>query len=64
MPNWELCMACGGQGDVECMLCKGKGRKRGDFLGDVDLGECDECHGSGVLICRSCHGTGRQERKY
>ena len=61
MSDWELCTACGGQGEVECMLCKGKGRKMGGFLGDRYLGSCDECHGSGVLVCRSCHGTGRRE---
>lgn len=64
IPHWELCIVCGGLGDVECMLCKGKGRKMGGFLGDIDLGICDECHGSGVIICRRCRGTGRQEIDY
>jgi len=64
IPSWELCMAYGGKGEVECMLCKGKGRKTGGFLGDIDIGVCDECRGSGVLICRRCQGTGRQERNY
>jgi DnaJ-class molecular chaperone len=62
IPIWELCVICNGQGEVECMLCKGNGRKWGGFLGDIDLGVCDECHGSGVLVCRSCHGTGLRDR--
>ena len=57
-------MMCGGQGDVECMLCKGNGRKMSGFLGDIDQGVYDECHGSGVIACRHCYGTGRQERDY
>ena len=64
MSDWELRTACGGQGELSCMLCKGKGRKMGGFLGDIELGVCDECHGSGFIICRNCHGTGRQERDY
>ncbi|MCJ7698240.1 MAG: hypothetical protein MUO73_07930 [Thermoplasmata archaeon] len=64
MSDWELRTACGGQGELSCMLCKGKGRKMGGFLGDIDMGICDECHGSGVLVCKSCHGTGRREIDY
>jgi len=62
MSDWELCTACGGQGEVECISCKGSGKKLGGFLGDLDLGICEECHGSGVLVCRSCRGTGRRDR--
>jgi hypothetical protein len=56
-------MAFVGQGEVECMLCKGKGRKIGSYLGDIDLSVSDECYGSGVLICRRFHRTSRTRKK-
>jgi hypothetical protein len=35
-------MAFVGQGKVECMLCKEKGRKIGSCLADIDLSVSDE----------------------
>ena len=57
-------MICGGQGDIECILCKGNGRKMSGLLGDFDLGICDECHSTGVVACRYYRGTGREEKNY
>lgn len=44
-----------------CFKCKGSGRHMADFVGDV--GQCQECYGTGkaeknMIACFQCTGTG------
>lgn len=56
----QPCVACGGQGSMQCGFCNGSGRLDGG--GGAAGEDCSYCEGRGTVPCTNCGGSGRQPR--